>query len=72
MLWTVCINRMHIAVSRNACLLALLLYMLDLFLVMWYVLVVVSLSWKGLASLLITVTLASTVATLENLIPYAL
>ena len=52
MLWIVCGNKMHVAVSRNVCLLAPLLCMLDVFLVMWYVLVVVYLSWKGLTSLL--------------------
>ena len=48
MLLIVCINKMHDAVSRNVCLLAPLICMLDIFLVMWYVLVAVSLSWKGL------------------------
>ena len=71
-LWIVCINRMHDAVSRTVCLLAPLLCVLDIFLVMWYVLVAVWLSWKGLISLLTTVMLASTVAMLGNLIPYAL
>ena len=42
------------------------------FLVMWYVLVAVCLSWKGLTSLLTTAMLASTVAMLGNLIPFAL
>ena len=41
-------------------------------LVMWYVHVAVCLSWKGLTSLLTTAMLASTVATLGNLIPCAL
>ena len=71
-LWIVCTSKMHDAVSRNVCLLAPLLCMLDVFLVMWYVLVVVCLSWKGLTSLLTTAMLASTVATLGNLIPFAL
>ena len=71
MLWNVCVNRMHIAVSKNVCLLAPLLCMLDVFLVMWYVLVV-WLSWKGLISLLTTAMLASTVAMLGNPIPFAL
>ena len=69
---TVCINKMHDAVSRNACLLPPLLCMLDVFWVTWYVLVVVCLSWKGLTSLLTTAMLESTVATLGNLIPNAL
>ena len=68
----VCANRMHIAVSRNVCLLAPLFYVLDVFLVTWYVLVAVCLSWKGLTSLLTTAMLASTVATLGYLIPCAL
>ena len=72
MLWIVCTNKIHVAVSRNVCLLAPLLCMLDIFLVMWYVLVAVHLSWKGLISLLTTAMLASTVATFGNLIPYAL
>ena len=72
MLWIVCASKMHNAVSRNVCLLAPLLCMLDVFLVKWYVLVVVYLSWKGLTSLLTTTMLASTLATLGNLIPYAL
>ena len=72
MLWIVCTSKMHDAVSRNVCLLALLLYMLDIFLVMWYILVVVYLSWKGLTSLLTTAILASTVAMLGNPIPFAL
>ena len=72
MLSIVCVNKMHDAVSRNMCLLVLLLCMLDVFLVMWYVHVAVCLSWKGLTSLLITAMLASTVATLGNQIPYAL
>ena len=42
------------------------------FKVTWYVLVAVCLSWKGLTSLLTTAMLASTVATLGNLIPCAL
>ena len=72
MLWIVCKSKMHDAVSRNVCLLAPLLCMLDVFLVMWYVLAVVCLNWKGLTSLLTTAMLASTVATLGNPIPYAL
>ena len=72
MLWIVCENKMHDAVSRNVCLLAPLLCVLDVFLVKWYVLVAVCLSWKGLTSLLTTAILASTVATLGNLIPFAL
>ena len=38
----------------------------------WYVHVAVCRSWKGLTSLLTTAMLASTVATLGNLIPCAL
>ena len=72
MLLIVCASKMHDAVSKNVCLLAPLLCMLDVFWVMWYVLVAVSLSWKGLTSLLTTAMLASTVATLGNLIPCAL
>ena len=72
MLLIVCVNKMYAAVSRNVCLFAPLLYVLDVFWVTWYVLVVVCLSWKGLTSLLTTAMLASTVATLGNLIPYAL
>ena len=72
MLLIVCASKMHDAVSRNVCLLAPLLCMLDVFLVKWYVLVAVCLSWKGLTSLLTTAMLASTVATLGNLIPFAL
>ena len=72
MLWIVCGNKMHDAVLRNVCLLAPLLCVMDVFLEMWYVLVAVCLSWKGLTSLLITAMLASTVATLGNLMPYAL
>ena len=72
MLWIVCENKIHDAVSRNVCLLTPLLCMLDVFLVMWYVLAVVCLSWKGLTSLLTTAMLASTVAMLGNSIPYAL
>ena len=68
----VCASKMYDAVSRNVCLLAPLLCMLDVFWVMWYVLVAVCLSWKGLTSLLTTAMLASTVATLGNLIPCAL
>ena len=71
-LWIVCRNKMHDAVSRTVCLLDPLLCMLDVFLVKWYVLVVVCLSWKGLTSLLTTAMLASTVAMLGNLIPFAL
>ena len=72
MLSIVCANKMHDAVSRNVCLLAPLICILDVFLVMWYVLVAVCLSWKGLTSLLTTAMLASTVAMLGNLIPLAL
>ena len=72
MLLNVCASKMHDAVLRNVCLLAPLLYMLDMLLVKWYVLVAVYLSWKGLTSLLTTAMLASTVATLGNLIPFAL
>ena len=72
MLWTVCASKMHDAVSRNVCLLAPLLCVLDVFLVKWYVLVAVCLRWKGLTSLLTTAMLASTVATLGNQIPCAL
>ena len=79
MLWIVCSNKMHDAVSRNVCLLATLLCVLDVFLEMWYVLVAVCLSLKALTSLLTTAMLASTVAMLAstvamlgNLIPYAL
>ena len=72
MLLIVCVNKMHDAVSRNVCLLAPLLCMLDVFWVMWYVHVAVCLSWKGLTSLLTTAMLASTVAMLGNLIPCAL
>ena len=72
MLCIVCGNKMHDAVSRNVCLLAPLLCILDVFLVKWYVLVAVCLSWKGLTSLLTTAMLASTVVTVGNLIPYAL
>ena len=71
MLWIVYINRMHIAVLRSVCLLAPLPCMMDIFLVMWYDLVAVWLSWKGLKSLLTTVMLASAVAMLGNLIQYA-
>ena len=56
----VCANRMYAAVSRNVCLLAPLICMLDLFLVKWYVLVAVYLSWKGLTSLLTTAMFAFT------------
>ena len=72
MLSIVCASRMYDAVSRNACLLAPLLCVLDVFWVTWYVLVAVCLSWKGLTSLLTTAMLASTVATLGNLILCAL
>ena len=72
MLWIVCSNKMHDVVSRNVCLLVPLLCMLDVFLVKWYVLVAVCLSWKGLTSLLTTAMLASTVAMLGNLILFAL
>ena len=72
MLLIVCASKMHDAVSRNVCLLAPLLCILDVFLVKWYVLVAMCLSWKGLTSLLTTAMLASTVATLGNLIPCAL
>ena len=72
MLSIVCANKMYDAVSRIACLLAPLLCMLDVFWLTWYVLVAVCLSWKGLTSLLTTTMLASTVATLGNLILYAL
>ena len=68
----VCASRMHDAVSRNLCLLAPLLCMLDMFWVLWYVHVAVCLSWKGLTSLLTTAMLASTVAMLGNPIPFAL
>ena len=68
----VCASRMYDAVLRNACLLAPLLYVLDVFLVKWYIHVAVCLSWKGLASLLTTAMLESTVAILGNLIPFAL
>ena len=63
---------MYDAVSRIACLLAPLLYVMDVFWVTWYVLVVVCLSWKGLKSLLTAAMLASIVATLGNQIPCAL
>ena len=63
---------MYDAVSRIACLLAPLLCVLDVFWVMWYVLVAVYHSWKGLTSLLTIAMLASTVATLGNLILCAL
>ena len=72
MLWIVCKNKIHDAVSKIVCLLVPLLCVLDVFWVMWYVLVAVCLSWKGLTSLLTTAMLASTVATLGNLIPCAL
>ena len=72
MLLIVCASKMYDAVSRNVCLLAPLLCMLDVFWVMWYVHVVLYLSWKGLTSLLTTAMLASTVATLGNLLPCAL
>ena len=72
MLWIVCASKMHDAVSRNVCLLAPLLYVLDIFLVKWYVHVAVCISWKGLTSLLTTGMLASTVATLGNLVLFAL
>ena len=72
MLSIVYASKMHDAVSRIACLLAPLLCMLDVFCVIWYVHVAVCLIWKGLTSLLTSVILASTVATLGNLIPYAL
>ena len=72
MLLIVCVNKMHDAVSRNVCLLAPLLCVLDVFLVMYYVLVAVCLSWKGLTSLLTTAMLASIVAMLGNPIPFAL
>ena len=68
----VCASRMYDAVSRNACLLAPLLCVLDVFWVTWYVLVAVCLSWKGLTSLLTTAMPVSTVATLGNLILCAL
>ena len=68
----VCVIKTYNAVSRNVCLLAPLLCALDVFWVTWYVLVAVCLSWKGLTSLLTTAMLASTVATLGNLIPCAL
>ena len=61
-----CVNKMHNAVSRNVCLLAPLLCVLDVFLVRWYVQVAVCLSWKDLTSLLTTAMLASTVAMLGN------
>ena len=41
MLWIVCGNKMLDAVSKNVCLLAPLLCMLDVFLVMWFVFIVV-------------------------------
>ena len=72
MLSIVCASKMYDAVSRNACLLAPLLCMLNVFWVTWFVLVVVCLSWKGLTSLLTTAMLASTVAMLGNRIPCAL
>ena len=72
MLLIVCTSKMYDAVSRNVCLLAPLLCMLDVFWVMRYVHVAVRLSWKGLTSLLTTAMLASTVAMLGNLIPCAL
>ena len=68
----VCANKMYDAVSRNVCLLAPLLCMLDVFWVTWYVLVAVCLSWKRLTSLLTTAMPVSTVATLGNLILCAL
>ena len=68
----VCASRMYDAVSRNACLLAPLLCVLDVFWVTWYVLVAVCLSWKRLTSLLTTVMPVSTVATLGNPIRCAL
>ena len=72
MLLIVCADRMYDAVSRNACLLAPLLCVLDVFQVTWYVLVAVCLSWKRLTSLLTTAMPVSTVATLGNLILCAL
>ena len=72
MLSIVCTSKMHDAVSRNVCPLVPLPYVLDVFLVKWYVLVAVCLSWKGLTSLLTTAMLASTVAMLGNRIPFAL
>ena len=72
MLSIVCASKMYDAASRIACLLAPLLCMLDVFWVTGYVLVAVCLSWKGLTSLLTTAMLASTVAMLGNLIPFAL
>ena len=72
MLSIVCASRMYDAVSRIACHLAPLLCVLDMFWVMWYVLVAVCLSWKGLTSLLTTAIFASTVTTLGNLIQFAL
>ena len=71
-LWIVCVNKMHIAVSRNVCPLAPVLCVLDVFWVAWYVLAVVWLSWKGLTSVLTTAMLASTVAMLGNRILFAL
>ena len=72
MLSIVCASKMYDAVSRIACLLAPLLCMLEVFWAMWYVLVAVCLSWKGLTSLLTTAMPVSTVATLGNLILCAL
>ena len=72
MLLIVCASKMYDAVSRIAYLLAPLLCVLDVFWVMWYVHVVVCLSWKGLTSLLTTAMLASTVAMLGNWILFAL
>ena len=72
MLVIVYTSKMHDAVLRNVCLLAPLLYVLDMFLVKWYVHVAVCLSWKGLISLVTTAMLARTVAMLGNLIPFAL
>ena len=67
-----CVCKQNVHNSVKECLLAPLLCMLDVFLVMWFVLVAVCLSWKGLTSLLTIAMLASIVATLGNLIPYAL
>ena len=69
---SVCASKTYDAVSRNVCLLAPLLCVLDVFWVTWYVLVAVCLSWKRLTSLLTTAMPVSTVAMLGNLIPGAL
>ena len=68
----VCTSKTYDAVSRNVCLLAPLLCVLDVFWVTWYVLVAVCLSWRRLTSLLTTVMPVSTVATLGNPIRCAL